>query len=458
MAKGLQARPSMSKSTSIKGVIKFSTIAILRHSLYHLINIMKNKQYQVELLAPAGSYESLMAAIDNGADAIYFGVGHINMRSLSAANFDLDDLQKIAKICQEHKVKSYLTINTVLYDHDLKMMRQLIDAAKANKISAVIVSDMAAIQYAYSVKMPLHISTQVSVSNVEAIKFFSQYAQQIVLARELTLKMIAKITQEIKKQKITNPDGKLIPIEAFAHGALCIGISGRCYMSLYNENTSANRGACRQMCRRKYKVTDLETNKAMVLDNEFVMSPKDICTIGFLKDFLKAGISSLKIEGRGRSPEYVATVIKAYRQAIDSINNNTYTLKKVLAWEKELGTVFNRGLSDGYYLGKPLHEWSASGNSQATEQKHFAGVVTHYFPKAKVAEIDLQAYDIKMGDKFSINGQTTGVLFGKINSIQLEAGSKVKQATANQIISISIDGPVKKNDKLYIIKTRKKYD
>jgi putative protease len=336
----------------------------------------KNNKYNVELLAPAGSYESLMAAIDNGADAVYFGVGQINMRSVSAANFDLNDLEKIAKICQKHKIKSYLTINTVLYDGDLSMMRRLVDAAKANKISAVIVSDMAAVQYAHSVGMPLHISTQLSVSNVESVKFFSQYAEQIVLARELNLEMIAKISQEIKNQKITNPKGKLIPIEAFAHGALCIAVSGRCSMSLFNENSSANRGACRQTCRHKYKVTDLETNKEMILDNEFVMSPKDICTIGFLKDFLAAGITSLKIEGRGRSPEYVATVIRCYREAIDSINNNAYTLEKALAWEKELGTVFNRGMSDGYYLGKPLQEWSATANSQASEKKYFAGVVT----------------------------------------------------------------------------------
>jgi U32 family peptidase len=423
-----------------------------------ILIIMLKKKYNVELLAPAGSYESLQAAIDNGADAVYFGVGQINMRSQSAANFDLDDLKKIAKICQSNNIKSYLTINTVLYDGDLKMMKKLVDTAKASQISAVIVSDMAAIQYAHSIDMPLHISTQLSISNIESVKFFSQYAQQIVLARELTIDMMTKISQEIKKQKITNPDGDLIPIEAFAHGALCIGISGRCSMSLYTENSSANRGACRQMCRRKYKVTDLETNKELVLDNEFVMSPKDICTIGFLKDFLAAGVTSLKIEGRGRSPEYVATVIKSYREAIDSINNNTYTLKKVLAWEKELGTVFNRGMSDGYYLGKPLHEWSASANSQATEKKYFAGTVTHYFPKAKIAEINLQAHDINVGDKYSITGQTTGVLFGQIKSIQLADKSKTKKAETNQLITISVDKVVRKNDKLYIIKERKIYD
>ncbi|OGY93392.1 MAG: collagenase [Candidatus Komeilibacteria bacterium RIFOXYC1_FULL_37_11] len=419
---------------------------------------MPKKKYQVELLAPAGSYESLMAAIDNGADAVYFGVGHINMRSVSAANFNLADLKKIAQLCQEHKIKSYLTVNTVLYDTDLKMMRTLIDAAKVNKISAVIVSDMAAIQYAHRIGLPLHISTQLSVSNVEAVKFFSQYADQIVLARELNLKMIAEITKQITKQKITNPAGHLIPIEAFVHGALCIGISGRCSMSLYNENSSANRGACRQMCRRRYRVTDLETNKEMVLDNEFVMSPKDICAIGFLKDFLAAGVSSLKIEGRGRSPEYVATVVRAYREAIDSINSDTYTLKKVLAWEKKLGTVFNRGLSDGYYLGKPLHEWSASGNSQATEEKYFAGTVQHYFPKIKVAEILLNAQAIKINDKYSITGPSTGVLFGQVRSLRLAAGSKTTEAPVGQTITISVDKPVKKNDGLYIIKPRKIYD
>lgn len=419
---------------------------------------MVKKKYNVELLAPAGSYESLMAAIQNGADAIYFGVGQINMRSQSAANFDLEDLKKIAKICREYKIKSYLTVNTVLYDYDLVMMKNLIDTAKKNKIDAVIVSDMAAIQYAHSIKMPLHISTQLSISNIESVKFFSQYAEQIVLARELTLDMISKISKDIKKQKIKNPQGKLIPIEAFAHGALCIAISGRCSMSLYNENSSANRGACRQMCRRRYKVTDLETNKEMILDNEFVMSPKDICTIGFLKDFLEAGISSLKIEGRGRSPEYVATVIKNYREAIDSINNGTYTLKKALSWEKQLGTVYNRGMSDGYYLGKPLHEWSATANSQAAEKKYFAGLVTHYFDKAKVAEIKIQAHNIKMGDKFSITGKTSGLLFGKIKSLRLEDESKSNSAKTGDLVTMPVDRPVKKNDKLYIIKEREIFD
>lgn len=419
---------------------------------------MKKKKQQVELLAPAGSYEALQAAIKNGADAVYFGVGHINMRSVSAANFDLDDLAKISQICQKNKIKTYLTVNTVLYDHDLAMMKKLIDAAKENKTTAVIVSDMAAVQYARSIDMPINISTQLSVSNIESIKFYAQFAEQIVLARELTLEMIKSITKEIKKQKITTPSGELMKIEAFAHGALCIGISGRCYMSLYSENASANRGACRQMCRRQYQVKDKDTDKEMVIDNEFVMSPKDICVIGFLPDFLGAGISSLKIEGRGRSPEYVATVIKCYREALDSITEGTYTLEKIKAWEEKLKTVYNRKLSDGYYLGKPIHEWSASGNSQATEQKFFAGVVTHYFSKAKVAEIQLQAHDLKVGDRFSITGTGTGVLFGQVETIRLEDESEAKSADKGALITIPVGEVVKKNDKLYIIKTRRIYD
>jgi U32 family peptidase len=416
---------------------------------------MSNKKNQIELLAPAGSFESLHAAIDNGADAVYFGVGKINMRSKSAINFTLEDLKEISKICRAKKIKTYLTVNTVLYDEELQLVKKTIDAAKKNKIDAVIVSDSAAMIYAHSINVSVHISTQLSVSNVEAVKFYSQFADQIVLARELNLDRIKNIVLEIKKQKITGPKGELIKIEAFAHGALCIGISGRCGMSLFTENMSANRGACRQMCRRKYKAIDIETGKSLVIDNQYIMSPKDICTIGFLPQFLDTGIFSLKIEGRGRSPEYVATVIKTYRQAIDSINNNTYSLAKAKKWEEKLNAVFNRGMSDGYYLGKPLHEWSASSNSQATEEKFFAGVVTHYFPKAGTAEIQLQAQNIKIGDKFSISGKSTGVVIEKIKSIYSEDEKKIDQAKKNQLVTISINKTVRKNDKFYIIKPRK---
>lgn len=419
---------------------------------------MSKKKYNVELLAPAGSYESLMAAIQNGANAIYFGVGHINMRSQSAANFDFEDLKKIATICRENKIKSYLTVNTVLYDHDMELMKKTIDAAKKNKIDAAIVSDTAAIQYARAKKMPLHISTQSSVSNLEAIKFYAPYADQVVLARELTLPMIKEVVRGIKKEKIKGPNGELIKIEMFAHGALCIAISGRCYMSLYNENASANRGACRQMCRRRYKVTDMETNKEMVIDNEYVMSPKDISTIGFLDQVLDTGIYSLKIEGRGRSPEYVATVIKCYREAIDNINNGTYDEKKIKSWEKQLGTVYNRKFSDGYYLGKKLHEWSASGNSQATEEKKYVGVVTHFFDKLKVVEIKIQSDGLEVGSRFSITGPTTGVLFGDIKSLRDEKEKNIKKAKKESIVTITIDGVVRKNDKVYIIKKRKRFN
>jgi U32 family peptidase len=419
---------------------------------------MTNKKNNIELLAPAGSFESMRAAIDNGADAVYFGVGKINMRSKSAINFSLEDLKEISKLCRAKKIKTYLTVNTVLYDEELQLVKKTIDAAKKNKIDAVIVSDSAAMIYAHSINMSVHISTQLSVSNIEAVKFYSQFADQIVLARELNLTRIKKITQEIKKQKITGPKGELIKIEAFAHGALCIGISGRCGMSLFSENMSANRGACRQMCRRKYKATDIETGQSLVIDNQYIMSPKDICTIGFLPQFLDTGIFSLKIEGRGRSPEYVATVIKTYRQALDSIKNKTYNLKQAELWEKELSTVFNRGMSDGYYLGKPLHEWAASSNSQATEEKFFAGIVTHYFPKAETVEIQLQAQDIKVGDKFSISGKTTGLITGKINSIFSEDAKKITQAKKNQLITIKLEKLVRKNDKFYIIKPRKNFN
>lgn len=416
---------------------------------------MPNKKQQIELLAPAGNFESLRAAIDNGADAVYFGVGKINMRSKAAINFSLKDLKEISKLCRQNKIKTYLTVNTVLYDEELELVKKVIQAAKKNKINAVIVSDAAAMVYAHNIGMSVHISTQLSVSNIEAIKFYSQYADQVVLARELNLERIKNITNQIKKQKITGPSGELIKIEAFAHGALCIGISGRCGMSLFGENMSANRGACRQLCRRKYKATDIETGKSITIDNQYIMSPKDICTIGFLPEFLKTGIFSLKIEGRGRSPEYVATVIKTYRQALDSINNKTYNLKQAKIWEKKLGTVFNRGMSDGYYLGKPLHEWAASSNSQASEEKFFAGTVSHYFPKAKAVEIQLQAHDIKVGDKFSISGSTTGVVLGKIGSIFSEDEKKINKADKNQLVTIDLDKTVRKNDKFYIIRPRK---
>ncbi len=412
---------------------------------------MKNN---IELLAPAGSYESLHAAIKNGANAIYFGINQLNMRAVSAANFDSSDLKKITKICKENKIKSYLTINTVLYDNDLLLMKKIIDDAKKYKVDALIVSDIAAMQYARSINIEVHASTQLSISNIEAVKFYSQFVDRIVLARELNLDRIENIIKEIKKQKIKGPNGKLIEIEVFIHGALCIAVSGRCSMSLYQYNSSADRGACRQLCRRKYKVSDCETNQELIIDNNYVMSPKDICTISFLDKIISLGVKSLKIEGRGRSPEYVATVVNTYNKAIKLIKKDKYTEKDKIKLEKELKKVFNRGLSDGYYLGKKLQEWSASGNSQATEEKIFTGIVKHYYPKIKVAEILLQAYNININDKYSITGKNTGVIFGKISKLRSEDRKNIKKAKKGDIITIPVLERVRENDKFYIIKKK----
>ncbi len=412
---------------------------------------MKRK---IELLAPAGSYESLQAAIKNSADAIYFGINQLNMRAVSAANFTTCDLREITKICKKNKVKSYLTLNTVLYDNDLLLMKKIIDSAKDNKVNALIISDVAAMQYTRSINMEVHISTQLSISNIEAVKFYSQFTDRIILARELNLDRIEYIIKEIKRQKIKGPKGKLIEIEIFIHGALCIAISGRCSMSLFQYNSSANRGACRQLCRRKYRISDYETNQELVIDNDYVMSPTDICTIGFLDKIISLGVKSLKIEGRGRSPEYVATVVKNYKKAITLIEKNKYTLKEKEKLEKNLKTVFNRGLSDGYYLGKKLHEWSASGNSQATEEKIFTGIVKHYYSKIKVAEILLQAYNIKVGDKYSITGKNTGVIFGKIKILKSDDKKNIKKAAKGNLITIPIKERVRENDKFYIIKKK----
>ena len=376
------------------------------------------------------------------------------MRAVSAANFNIGDLKEITKICKKNKVKSYLTLNTILYDDDLLLMKKIIDSAKENKVNALIISDIAAMQYARNIGMEVHISTQVSISNIEAVKFYSQFTDRIVLARELNLNRIENIIKEIKKQKIKGPNGKLIEIEIFIHGALCIAISGRCSMSLFQYNSSANRGACRQLCRRKYKVSDYETKQELVIDNKYVMSPTDICTIGFLDQIISLGVKSLKIEGRGRSPEYVAIVVGVYKKAIKLIENNKYTLIEKKKLEKELKTVFNRGLSDGYYLGKKLHEWSASGNSQATEEKIFTGIVKHYYPKIKVAEILLQAYNIKVKDKFSVTGKNTGVVFGKIEILKSDDKKNIKKASKGSLITIPIKEKVRENDKFYIIKKK----
>lgn len=410
----------------------------------------------VELMCPAGSFESLRAAIKAGADSVYFGVGNLHMRS-AAAKFTTNDLTEISKICQKQKVKSYLTLNSVMYDQDLDQMKELCNLAKENKLTAVIASDMAVIQYARSIGLEVHMSTQTNISNIEAVKFYSQFADVIILARELSLEQIKTIVDQIKEQNITGPNKKLIQIEVFAHGALCVSISGKCYMSLATDNSSANRGACFQNCRRQYKVTDIETGTELNIDNQYIMSPKDLCTIEILDKIIGAGVSVLKIEGRARSPEYVYTVTKIYKEAINSALNNTYTKEKIKKWTNELKTVFNRGFwMGGYYLGNKLGEWSGGYGSQATQEKIQLGKVLNYFPQAKVAHIKILANEVKVGDQLSITGKTTGVVLTKVKKI-LKENKEVEKAVKDDDITIELSEKVRENDEVFLIRKRENF-
>ena len=375
---------------------------------------MLNKN-KIEIMAPAGSYESLMAGIKAGAGSIYFGVGKINMRANSAANFTIDDLKKIVEICKKNNVRSYLTVNTIIYDEDMKDMKDICDAAKKLGVTAVIVSDIAAMQYAKSIGLEVHISTQANVTNLEAVKFYSQFADVIVLARELSLEQIKKIVEDIKEQKITGPKGDLIKVELFVHGALCISISGKCYMSLANYNFSANRGQCLQSCRRAYRVIDDETGNELKIENKYVMSPTDLCTIKYLDQILDSGVAVLKIEGRGRSPEYVHTVVKAYQSAVESCLNGEFSQKKADNWVKELETVYNRGFwHGGYYLGKKGDEWSAAYGSKAKKKKEYLGIVKNYYSKKMIGLFYLESGEVKLGDEIMVIGPTTGVVKYKV--------------------------------------------
>jgi len=344
----------------------------------------------MELMAPAGSFESLRAAIKAGCDSVYFGVTQLNMRARSSINFSIEDMKEIAKICHESKVLGYLTCNTLLYDHDIKLMKKLIDTAKEAQLDAVIVADVSAMQYASEIGIPVHLSTQLSISNMEGVKFYSKFVERIVLARELNLSQIKKITDEIKEQNIQGPTGKLMEIEVFGHGAMCVAVSGRCGMSLYTDNASANRGVCIQNCRRKYKVTDIETGKELVIDNEYVMSPEDQCTLDFLDKVAFSGVHTLKIEGRGRNPDYVYTVISVYRKALDGLKEGTYTEDTIKGWMEELGKVYNRGLGGGYFLGRQQSKWAGDRGNKSPFEKIFIGRITHYYPKSKVAALQVE--------------------------------------------------------------------
>ena len=409
-------------------------------------------------MSPVGSYETLMTAIKAGASSVYFGAGELNMRAHSTMNFTIRDLQKIASICRKNNVKSYLCVNAVLYDKEIEQMKKICNAAKKAKISAIIASDISAIQYAYSIKLEVHISTQLNVSNLEAVKFYSKFADVIVLARELELKQIKYICNQIKKKKIKGPSGNLVKIELFVHGALCVSISGKCYMSLATYNKSANRGKCLQNCRRSYRVIDEETGDELRIENKNIMSPKDLCTITVLDKILASGVSILKIEGRARPPEYVYTTTKVYKEAVDSIQNKTYTSEKINSWIKQLESVFNRGFwHGGYYLGNKLGEWTESYGSRSTKQKERIGFVKHYFPKAKVGEFVIQSGEITLGDEIIIIGKTTGLVQEKITSIFLsKSNQQVTSAKKGDTITIPISELIRENDDLYLVSERKK--
>lgn len=404
----------------------------------------------IELTAPAGSYESLMAAIQGGANSIYFGVEKMNMRAKSTFNFVLDDLPKITSICRQHNIKSYLTLNSVLYDQEIELMKSIVDAAKDSGIDAIIATDYAVINYANSKSVSVHVSTQSNVSNIEAVRHFSKFADAIVLARELSLEQVKNITAAITKENITGPSGKPVRIEIFGHGALCMSISGKCYLSLHEQNHSANRGECLQICRKAYTVKEQEGGNELTIDNEYIMSPKDLCTIDFLDKVISAGVSILKLEGRARSPEYVKTVTQCYREAIDSFYEGTYSKEKTDVWKEKLKTVFNRGFWDGYYLGRRLGEWSEVYGSDATTKKIYIAKCMNYFSNLKVADFLIETGELNLGDNILITGPTTGVIETSVKEIRVELENKIT-AVKGQRCSIPVEETVRRADKLYKI-------
>jgi len=409
------------------------------------------KYDKLELLAPAGCFPSMMAAIKNGADAIYFGLAQLNMRARARRSFDENDLAEIASVCRAAGVKTYLALNTLLYQHDLDLCRVLLEGAVKQKVDAVILSDMAAVQMANQLGLEVHLSTQLSISNSESVKFYAPYCSRIVFARELSLPMIESISRCIKEEQIFGHRGNLIEIEAFAHGAMCIAVSGRCGMSLYTSNSSANRGACEQNCRKAYKVTDVETGTELIVDNDLIMSPNDILTIDFIDKMVVAGVRVFKLEGRGRSPEYVAEVVRCYREALDSVQDESYSPELVEAWKTRLSKVYNRGFSTGYYLGKK-QGWSDKPGSKATHRKDFVGTISNYFPKVGVIEVDCCAVDLSVGDEYLIVGHTTGAVRGVVEEIRIEREGEmiaVECASKGTRFSLQHPGDARRRDQLY---------
>ncbi|MFW5974813.1 MAG: U32 family peptidase [Bacteroidota bacterium] len=409
----------------------------------------------VEVMAPVGSFASLQAAFQAGADAIYFGAGHLNMRSNSSQNFSLNDITEITRLCRERNVKSYLTINSIIYDNELNEVKEVLQSAATAQVSAIIATDFSVIQYARELDLPVHISTQSNVTNIEAVKFYARYADVMVTARELNLNQVAAITRQIKKQQITGPSGNLVRIEIFAHGALCMAVSGKCYLSLHAMNSSANRGACLQPCRRRYQVKDKESDIAMEVDHEYIMSPKDLKTVHFLNKILDAGVPVLKIEGRGRSPEYVKTVTKVYRQAVNAVSEGTYDEEKIKIWNHELSQVYNRGFWNGYYLGQRLGEWTEKYGSQAIRKKLFLGKITNYYSKIGVVEVPVETNQVRKGDQIMIIGDTTGVVEDTVSEIRVDLKS-VDKAGKGDICSIPVKETVRRGDKIYVMRQQKR--
>ncbi|NCD32992.1 MAG: U32 family peptidase [Spartobacteria bacterium] len=402
----------------------------------------------VEIMAPAGNYAALSAAIRAGAGSVYFGVGRLNMRARAAA-FQMEDLKRIVRICRWCRVRSYLTVNTIVYDEEMADMKALCDAALSCGVTAIIASDIAVIQYAHTIGLEVHISVQTNICNMTAVRFYAQYADVMVLARECTLPQIQRICRTIEVEQLCGPSGRLLQIEIFAHGALCVAVSGKCYMSLGQYNSSANRGACFQTCRRKYRVIDDETGDELVVDNHFVMSPKDLCTIDVLDRLLQSGVSVLKIEGRGRTADYVSMVVSVYREAVEAVAVGGYTPERIEEWKMRLGTVYNRGFwQGGYYCGEKLGEWSASGHSQSTLQREQLGVVSNYFSRIGVMEFTLKKAELKPGDVFLVEGSSTGVISGEIEALHVD-GKPQDVAVKDDVVTLSVADKVRRGDKVF---------
>lgn len=402
-------------------------------------------------MAPVGSYESLAAALNAGTDAIYFGIEGLNMRSRSSSNFNLDDLRKIVKECGEKDVKTYLTVNTIIYDEDEEYMRSIVKTAKETGVSAIIATDISTILYARSIDMEVHISTQANISNIGAVKFYSQYADVMVLARELNLDQVKRIHDSIVKENIRGPKGELIRLEMFCHGALCMAVSGKCYLSLHEMNSSANRGACNQICRRSYRLSDMETDEEIVVDNKFLMSPKDLKTIHFLNRLVDAGVTVFKIEGRARGPEYVYETVRSYSEALEAICNGEFSDERISEWEERLTKVFNRGFWDGYYLGQRLGEWSNKYGSSATRVKQYVAKANRYFSKLGVGEFRMESGELHPGDEVIVTGPTTGALIFKVDELRLEV-DPVPMVKKGDVFSLPVPSKIRPSDRLYIWK------